>query len=74
MVFDPRDPDWTREGAFNGVVIPQGETSGWLVPDAYRDRCEVWSGDARALLPKLVDAVDAIDFFYHAIPTTPMTT
>jgi predicted O-methyltransferase YrrM len=64
-VFDPGDPDWTVEGKVYGVVIPEGKTTGWMVPDAYRDRFEVWNGDAKDLLPKMVDKVDAIDFFYH---------
>jgi predicted O-methyltransferase YrrM len=64
-VFDPNDPAWTVEGNVYGVVIPEGKTSGWLVPDAYRDRFEVWNGDAKDLLPKMVDKVDSIDFFYH---------
>jgi predicted O-methyltransferase YrrM len=64
-VFDPNDPAWTVEGKVYGVVIPEGKTSGWLVPDAYRDRFKVWNGDARDLLPKMVDKVDSIDFFYH---------
>jgi predicted O-methyltransferase YrrM len=64
-VFNPKDPVWTIKGKVYGVVIPEGKTSGWMVPDAYRDRFDVWSGDAKILLPKLVDKVDAIDFFYH---------
>ena len=64
-VFDPNDPAWTVPGEVYGVVIPEGKTAGWLVPDAYRDRFEVWNGDAKDLLPKMVDKVAAIDFFYH---------
>jgi predicted O-methyltransferase YrrM len=64
-VFDPRDAAWTVEGKVYGVVIPEGKTSGWLVPDAYRNRFEVWNGDAKDLLPEMVDKVDSIDFFYH---------
>jgi hypothetical protein len=64
-VFDPIDPAWTVEGKVYGFVIPEGKTSGWLVPDAYRDRLEVWNGDAKDLLPEMVDKVDSIDFFYH---------
>ena len=64
-VFDPDDPAWTVAGTVYGVVIPEGKTSGWLVPDAYRDRFEVWNGDAKDLLPKMVDEVDTIDFFFH---------
>jgi predicted O-methyltransferase YrrM len=64
-VFNPDDPAWTVEGKVYGVVIPEGKSSGWLVPDAYRDRFEVWNGDAKDLLPKMVDKVESIDFFYH---------
>jgi predicted O-methyltransferase YrrM len=64
-VFDPTDPAWTVAGTVYGVVIPEGKTSGWLVPDAYRDRLEVWNGDAKDLLPEMVDKVDSIDFFFH---------
>ena len=64
-VFNPDDPAWTVEGKVYGVVIPEGKSSGWLVPDAYRDRFEVWSGNAKDLLPKMVDKVESIDFFYH---------
>jgi predicted O-methyltransferase YrrM len=64
-VFDPADPGWTVAGEVYGVVIPEGRTSGWLVPDPYRDRFQVWTGDAKELLPTLVDKVAAIDFFYH---------
>ena len=64
-VFDPKDPGWTAKGKVYGVVIPEGKSSGWMVPDAYRDRFEVRTGDAKKLLPKLVDDVNSIDFFYH---------
>ena len=64
-VFDPADPAWTVAGTVYGVIIPEGKTSGWLIPDAYRHRFEVWNGDAKDLLPKLVDSVDSIDFFFH---------
>ena len=64
-VFNSDDPAWTVRGTVYGVVIPEGKSSGWLVPDAYRDRFEVWNGDAKDLLPSLVDRVDSIDFFFH---------
>jgi predicted O-methyltransferase YrrM len=64
-VFDPADPAWTVAGTVYGVIVPEGKTSGWLIPDAYRERFEVWNGDAKDLLPKLVDSVDSIDFFFH---------
>ena len=64
-VFDSRDPAWRVKGKVYGVVIPEGKSSGWIVPDAYRDRFEVWNGDAKALLPKMIDKVGSIDLFYH---------
>ena len=64
-IFDPDDPQWTRKDAVHGVVIPQGKSSGWIVPDIYRDRFEVQVGDAKALLPPLIDRLDSVDMFYH---------
>jgi predicted O-methyltransferase YrrM len=64
-IFDPTDRAWTQKGTVYGVVIPQGKSSGWIVPDIYRDRFDVQIGDAKALLPKLVDQVDRIDMFFH---------
>ena len=64
-VFSATDSAWTTKDKVYGVVIPEGKSSGWMVPDAYRDRFEVWTGDAKALLPKMVDNVDSIDLFYH---------
>jgi len=64
-VFNPDDPAWTVEGSVYGFVIPEGKTSGWMVPDAYRDRFEVWSGDTKDLLPEMVEKVGPIDIFYH---------
>jgi predicted O-methyltransferase YrrM len=64
-VFNPNEPGWTIKGKVYGVVIPEGKTSGWIIPDAYRNRFEVWNGDAKALLPKMIDQVEAVDLFYH---------
>jgi predicted O-methyltransferase YrrM len=64
-VFDTRDPAWTVECKVYDVFIPEGKTSGWLAPDAYRDRFEVLNGDAKKLLPELMDRLGSIDFFYH---------
>jgi len=64
-VFNARDPAWTIEGKVYGFVIPAGKTSGWLVPEAYYERLEIWNGNAKDLLPKMVDEVDSIDLFYH---------
>ena len=64
-VFNARDPAWTIEGKVYGFVIPAGKTSGWLVPEAYYERLEIWNGNAKDLLPKMVGEVDSIDLFYH---------
>jgi predicted O-methyltransferase YrrM len=64
-VFNPADPVWTKKDGVYGVVIPEGKTTGWIVPDNYRDNFEVISGDAKEHLPKLVDRLDSIDMFYH---------
>jgi hypothetical protein len=64
-VFDPNDPNWTKEGEAYGVCIPEGKTTAWMVPDLYRDRLEVRNGDAKLLMPTLIDELDAVDFFYH---------
>jgi Methyltransferase domain len=48
-----------------GVIIPEGKSSGWMVPDVYRDRFEVEAGDAKLLLPGVIDRFDRIDLFFH---------
>jgi predicted O-methyltransferase YrrM len=64
-VFNPKDVSWTIPGKTYGLTIPEGRTSGWLVPEAYRKRFEVQNGDAKLLLPKLIDSLPEIDMFYH---------
>jgi hypothetical protein len=36
-----------------------------MVPDIYRDRFEIEAGDAKSLLPGLIDRLDRIDLFFH---------
>ena len=64
-VFDSNDPNWMAKGKVYGVTIPEGKSSGWLVPDAYHNRFEVLNGDAKDLLPGLLQKTGAIDMFYH---------
>src|SRR5680860_1397104 len=59
------DPNWKTKGEVYGVAIPEGKSSGWIVPDIYRDRCEMQVGDAKELLAPLVDRLDEIDLFFH---------
>jgi hypothetical protein len=35
------------------------------VHDAYLQRLDVWHGDAKDLLPEMVEKLDSLDFFYH---------
>src|SRR4051812_6489595 len=65
QIFDAADPAWTRRGTVYGVTIPQGRSSGWLVPDSCRDRVHLQIGDAAVLLPPLLAGLGAIDFFFH---------
>jgi predicted O-methyltransferase YrrM len=64
-IFNPADPAWTQNGTVYGVVIPEGKSSGWIVPDIYRDRFSVEIGDSKALLPPLIDRLDSVDLFFH---------
>ncbi len=65
QVFNPADPAWTRPGVVYGVIIPEGRSSGWLVPDSCRDRVHLQIGDAAVLLPPLLTRLGAIEFFFH---------
>jgi predicted O-methyltransferase YrrM len=65
FIFNPADPAWTRPGHLYGVMIPEGKSSGWLVPDSCRDRVHLEIGDAAALLPPLLARLGAIDLFFH---------
>jgi predicted O-methyltransferase YrrM len=64
-VFNSKDPEWTIPGKAYGIVIPEGKTSGWIVPEAYRKRFEVQNGDSKVLLPQLIDRLPAVDMFFH---------
>jgi predicted O-methyltransferase YrrM len=64
-IFDPEDPAWIKRGNVYGVAIPQGKSSGWMVPDIYHDRFEVEIGDAKTLLPPLIGRLDRVDMFFH---------
>ncbi len=64
-VYNPNDPAWKVQNEVYGVTIPEGKSSGWLVPDAYRHRFEVLNGDAKELLPGLLQKLGTCDMFYH---------
>jgi predicted O-methyltransferase YrrM len=48
-----------------GSGLPQGRTSGWIVPDSLRRRWKLYIGDTRELLPKLLGTLDHVDLFLH---------
>jgi len=48
-----------------GAVIPEGRTSGWLVPEYLRDRLKIITGKSQDVLPKLVQELSSVDFFFH---------
>ena len=64
-IFNPKEPEWTVPGKTYGIVIPEGKTSGWIVPEAYRQRFEVQNGDSKVLLPQLIDRLGSVDLFFH---------
>jgi predicted O-methyltransferase YrrM len=65
QVFNSKDPAWTIPGRVYGEVVPEGKLPGWMVPEAYQPRFHVQNGDAKILLPQLVEQLPAVDLFYH---------
>ena len=48
-----------------GSVLPQGRTSGWIVPPSLRGPWRLHIGDTRELLPALLGSLDRVDLFLH---------
>ena len=48
-----------------GSVLPEGRTSGWIVPDSLRGRWKLQLGDSRELLPRVLESLDRVDIFLH---------
>jgi hypothetical protein len=48
-----------------GSVLPEGRTSGWIVPASLRGPWKLRLGDARELLPALLGALGQVDLFLH---------
>jgi predicted O-methyltransferase YrrM len=48
-----------------GSILPQGRTTGWIVPAALRSRWDLQLGDTHELLPKLLTRLDRVDVFLH---------
>jgi predicted O-methyltransferase YrrM len=48
-----------------GSILPEGRTTGWMVPDSLRGRWTLHIGDTRKLLPDLLETLSPIDLFLH---------
>jgi hypothetical protein len=48
-----------------GSVLPQGRTSGWIVPASLRGRWKLQLGDSWVLLPELLGSLERVDVFMH---------
>lgn len=64
-VFDGTQPSWTQKNHIYEAFIPEGKSSGWLVPEAYRHHVKLWEGDAKNLLPELLGELESVDMFFH---------
>ncbi len=62
----PAEPlgDYT-DGLWFHAGMPEGKSSGWIVPDDLRPRHKQHLGDAKELLPGLLDSLGSIDIFLH---------
>jgi predicted O-methyltransferase YrrM len=45
--------------------LPPGREPGWIVPDSIRDRWQIHIGDARGLLPVVLEELHTVDMFIH---------
>jgi predicted O-methyltransferase YrrM len=45
--------------------LPPGRAPGWIIPDTLRDRWTLHLGDARKLLPELLQRLAELDVFIH---------
>lgn len=59
--------EWADAGLHESdrVDLPRGLGPGWLVPECLRDRWVFHAGDSRSVLPKLLNELETITFFFH---------
>jgi predicted O-methyltransferase YrrM len=50
---------------YDASPVPPGKSPGWAVPEELRARWELRLGDARDLLPVLVEEVGELQLFFH---------
>lgn len=48
-----------------GAVIPQGKSSGWLVPGYLQGRLKIILGKSQDVLPNLLKELSSVDIFFH---------
>ncbi len=48
-----------------GAVIPQGRSSGWLVPGYLQGRLKIILGKSQDVLPKLLKELSSVDIFFQ---------
>lgn len=54
-----------NDGLWFHAGMPEGESSGWAIPDDLRQRHKQHLGDAKDLLPGVLDSLGTIDIFLH---------
>lgn len=55
----------TEIGVYDASPIPAGKEPGWAVPEDLRDRWDLRLGDARELLPALLEELGEVEVFFH---------
>ena len=55
-----------------GSILPQGRTTGWMVPAALRSRWNLQLGDTYKLLPELLASIGHVDLFLHDSDHSPV--
>lgn len=57
--------DYSGHGGWLHEGMPPGQTSGWAIPAYLKQRHVQHLGDARELLPQVLDSLGTIDVFLH---------
>jgi hypothetical protein len=46
-------------------ILPSGHQPGWLIPESLRKRWKLYLGDAKILLPEVMETLKEVDIFIH---------